>query len=303
MDAKDLRLFEAVARLGGMNKAAREQNTVQSNVTARIRALELELGVRLFRRHGRGVELTKAGGRLAPYARKVAWVLAEARRAALDEGEPSGVLQIGSLETTAASRLPPLVAKFGMNFPAVDLNLKVATNDELVRRVRDFELDGAFVCAPVKHSDLLSVRAFTEELVIASGPGFAGDLSALRSGCKLLVKGPGCAYRDRLERLVADQGVHEVTRLEFGTLDAILGCVEAGLGVTLLPRSVIEQTAGAKRIRIHRLPGEVANVETLFVRRRDALEFSALRVFIAYVVGGTESQPIMRKGANAAALC
>jgi LysR family transcriptional regulator, cell division regulator len=63
MDAGDLRVFEAVARLGGMNRAAHELNTVQSNVTSRIRLLEKEVGVPLFKRHSRGVALTNAGER------------------------------------------------------------------------------------------------------------------------------------------------------------------------------------------------------------------------------------------------
>ena len=81
MDAEDLRVFEAVARLGGMNRAAAELNTVQSNVTARIQALEAEIGSPLFDRHSRGVSLTRAGRRLLPYADKVARLLADAMRA------------------------------------------------------------------------------------------------------------------------------------------------------------------------------------------------------------------------------
>ena len=90
MDATDLRVFEAVARLGGMSRAAAELNTVQSNVTARIRRLEGELGTTLFERHSRGVTLTAAGQRLLPYAVQVGSLLAEARRAAIDDGTPRG---------------------------------------------------------------------------------------------------------------------------------------------------------------------------------------------------------------------
>src|SRR5208337_2388859 len=82
MDTAGLKMFEAVARTGGMNRAAAELNTVQSNVTARIRALETELGCPLFERHSRGVALTAAGQRLLPYARRVAWLLTDAARAA-----------------------------------------------------------------------------------------------------------------------------------------------------------------------------------------------------------------------------
>src|SRR3954454_22362350 len=101
MDADDLRVFEAVARLGSMNRAAAELNTVQSNVTGRIRALEAELGVPLFHRHARGVSPTAAAQRLLPYAGRVRRLLADARAAVQDDGTPAGPIVVGSLETTA----------------------------------------------------------------------------------------------------------------------------------------------------------------------------------------------------------
>ena len=112
MDASDLRVFEAVARLGAMSRAAVELNTVQSNVTSRIKALEAELAVDLFRRTGRGVELTEAGHRLLPYTHRMKDLLGDARRAVVDDGHPSGLLRIGTLETTAALRLSPCIPAF-----------------------------------------------------------------------------------------------------------------------------------------------------------------------------------------------
>src|SRR5689334_25007161 len=98
MDAGDLSVFAAVAEAGGINRAAQELNTVQSNVTQRIRLLEQELGVPLFHRHSRGVTLTAAGAQLLPYARRIGSLLQEARRAATNGAEPSGRLTVGSLE-------------------------------------------------------------------------------------------------------------------------------------------------------------------------------------------------------------
>jgi LysR family transcriptional regulator, cell division regulator len=66
MDASDLKVFEAVARLDGIGRAAQELNRVESNVTARVRQLEQELNEKLFERHARGVTLTAAGQRLLP---------------------------------------------------------------------------------------------------------------------------------------------------------------------------------------------------------------------------------------------
>ena len=79
MDAADLRTFQCVARCGSMNKAALELNTVQSNVTARIKALEDEVGFELFERTSRGVTLTAAGKRLLPFADRAARVLRRTR--------------------------------------------------------------------------------------------------------------------------------------------------------------------------------------------------------------------------------
>src|SRR5256885_15920522 len=100
MDTADLRIFEAAARLGSMNRAAGELNTVQSNVTARIRLLEERLGTRLFERHRRGVSLTLAGQRLLPFAVEIGRLLEEARAAVADDGVPRGALLLGSLEST-----------------------------------------------------------------------------------------------------------------------------------------------------------------------------------------------------------
>src|SRR5436190_7753046 len=98
MDTRDLATFAAVARLGGMGRAARALNTVQSNVTQRIRRLEQSLGVALFERSRSGARLTAAGTRLVPYAAHLDALLEEARRAARDDGAPRGTLTVGSLE-------------------------------------------------------------------------------------------------------------------------------------------------------------------------------------------------------------
>src|SRR6516225_6371901 len=122
MELSDLLTFAAVARCGGITRAIGELNTVQSNVTNRIRALETEIGFALFERHARGMTLTDAGRRLLPYAERLNALSREALVAARDDGVPKGPLAIGSMETTAAVRLPPLLAQFHRRFPGVQLS-------------------------------------------------------------------------------------------------------------------------------------------------------------------------------------
>ena len=200
MDAADLKVFEAVARLGGMNRAAVELNTVQSNVTARIQALEADIGSMLLERHSRGVTLTQAGQRLLPYADKVARLLDDAMRAARDDGAPRGVLTIGSLETTAALRLTPLLTRYATDNPAVDLVLRAGTTCELVGDVLEQRVDGAFVCGPVAHPELEEQVMFREELVVLAAPDVASLSAALTTGeARLVVLRAGCSYRQMLQ--------------------------------------------------------------------------------------------------------
>jgi DNA-binding transcriptional LysR family regulator len=281
MDASDLRVFEAVARLGGMNRAARELNTVQSNVTTRIRGLEEALGAPLFHRHSRGVTLTDAGRRLLPYAARVGALLADARRAVADDGEPTGSLVVGSLETTAALRLSPILTAYSAAHADVDLVLRTGTTAELVEAVLDRRLEGAFVCGPVDHPDLAQDTVFLEELAIGTAPMVRTiDELAQRGGLKTVVLRAGCSYRQRLEEILAKRGVIGLRQLEFGTLEAIVGCVAAGLGVTLLPKGVLETARRAGRLAVHELPPAESHAETLFIRRRDAYSSSALVAFL-----------------------
>jgi DNA-binding transcriptional LysR family regulator len=91
----------------------------------------------------------------------------------------------------------------------------------------------------------------------------------------------GCSYRTRLEALLAERGVARVRSSEFGTLEGILGCVAAGIGVTMLPRAVVEPTASGASLRLHTLPGAERWVDTVFIRRTDAFPSSAVAVFLA----------------------
>jgi DNA-binding transcriptional LysR family regulator len=285
MELSDLVTFSTVARLGGITRAADELNTVQSNVTQRVKALEAEIGTALFERHSRGMTLTGAGRRLLPYAQRMAALAREAVLAARDDGEPKGPLSIGSMETTAAVRLPLLLAEFHRRFPAVRLTLRTAPTADLVAAVLDGTLDGAFVAGPIEHAELTSTTAFREELVLVTAPRWT-SLAGLRagtpeSGPTALVFRTGCTYRQRLEQVFSEFGWPSAARFELGTLDGMIGCVAADMGVTLLPRAVVERSDQNGNVSIHTLNAAQSRVETLFIQRRSAHQYSALQGFAA----------------------
>ena len=123
---------------------------------------------------------------------------------------------------------------------------------------------------------------FREELVVLAAPGVASLDALLDTGeTRIVVLRAGCSYRQMLEALLARRGIAVPRLLEFGTLEAIFGCVSAGLGITLLPRALIGRVWATGRVSIHELPRADAMVETVFVRRRDGFASSALREFLA----------------------
>lgn len=218
---------------------------------------------------------------MLPYAARITKLVSDARAAALDDGPPNGSLVLGTLETTAALRLAPILSSFARLYPQVRLSLTTGTSCSLSTDVIECRLDAAFVAGPVEHADLHAEVVLQEELVLVTPRTFK-SLEALKSAqaLKTIVFRLGCSYRQRLEALLAEMGVLVASPLEFGSLDAILACVAGGVGVTLLPRSVVAASNQQDAIAIHELPPEKAHVETLFIRRRDAYVSSAMVAFV-----------------------
>lgn len=281
MDVADLKVVDAVARHGSMNKAASELNTVQSNVSARIRSLEDELGVVLFQRSAKGVQVTPAGRRILPFAARLSKLLLDATSAARDDGQPNGVLEIGTLETTLALRLPRLIAQFAKAYPEVRPVVRTGTTCSLIQGVIDCKLEGAFVAGPVNHPELHSEEAFREELVLVTSPALRRleDIAGVEN-LKTVVFRIGCSYRQRLDTLLTRLGIVAPEPLEFGSIEAIIACVSAGVGITLLPRGVAANAARDGLVAVHDLPPELAQVQTVFVRRIDGYYSSALATFL-----------------------
>jgi DNA-binding transcriptional LysR family regulator len=283
MNVADLNFFAAVARYGSITKAARRLNTVQSNVTTRLRLLEEELGVSLFQRHHQGVTLTRSGRDLLPYAHQLDVLLQKARDAVSANQATRGALRLGSMETTAAARLPALLRKYVPAHRNVDVAIETGTTRSLTQAVLEYRLDGAFVAGPVEVDELEPTRAFMEELVLVSSPEYKSVPSALAEGKipKVFVFRVGCSYRQKLERFLAGRGLTLVNQLEMGTLEGIIGCVSAGLGITMMPFSVVESYVKRQEVAVHRLSPADALIETVFITRRDLVRSPALEEFMA----------------------
>lgn len=292
MESDDLAIFLAVAEAGSIGRAAERLHIVQSAVTTRVRKLEDGLGTVLFRRHARGVAITTAGETLLPFARQIVRLLAEARQVVMDGDTPRGRLQIGAMETTAALRLGTMLAGFTARFPQVELTLRTGTTAEMIAQVLRQELEAAFVCGPVAHAQLIVRTVFRERLVVVAAPAMPDLAAATASGtARILVLRRGCSYRQRLEELLARRGVAAVQVMEYGTIDAILACASAGMGLTLLPAALLEQWRARHAISALELPGTEGEAETVLVRRAQSYTSAALGAFLDTLIEVEVTEP------------
>ncbi|MFM1651806.1 LysR family transcriptional regulator [Brevibacillus sp. B_LB10_24] len=281
MDVKDLVIFQTVANYNSVSKAAAQLNYVQSNVTNRINKLESELETMLFYRTNRGMVLTSAGEILLAYTGKILHLFKEAKDAVKDQEVPSGPLSIGATDITTAVRLPSVLSVYHQLYPDVLLSIKTGSTDELVHEVLLYNLDGAFITDSIDHPKIVQEPLIEEELVfiMASSHPRIEKLQDLKNRT-ILVFRPGCTYRAKLEQWLLEEGIFPVKKMEFGTIEGMLGCAKAGLGTALVSKRIAKQLEKEGSIRSFPVPDKFKNVTTVFIRRYDDPVSHALKKFL-----------------------
>ena len=234
----DLMVFLEAVRAGSLTRAASRLHTVQSNVTARIKLLERAVGVSLLSRHARGVRPTAAGEAALAIALRIDAVMNDLRFTFGKAAGPRVVkLRLGAIETVAASHLPRVVTAIVGKHPNVDVSVETGSSAALIRQLKDGHLDAIFVSRRPGIPGFREVVAFRDELVLVAQSNVASAaslLSAAGPDLKILVQRLGCSYTERLLTLLAGKSRRAYRLLELGTLEGILGFVDAGVGILSL---------------------------------------------------------------------
>ncbi|WP_338880707.1 LysR substrate-binding domain-containing protein [Achromobacter veterisilvae] len=269
LDLDALQIFKAVADQGGVARAAAHLNRVQSNVSTRLKQLEASLDAPLFRRQNRRLVLSDQGRVLLSYADRLLRLSDEAQ-AAVREGSLRGVLRIGTMESTAAARLPPILAAYHASWPRVRIELVTGTSAALAAKVRNYDIEAAFVARPFPAEGLAAMDAFQEELALISPMAWDPVRSAKELGNRSVIAfAAGCSYRRILESWLNQEGVTPGNVMEFASYHAIVACVAAGSGVAIVPRSVLAVLGTAHSVRVCALPGPHGQALTQLVWRAD----------------------------------
>jgi DNA-binding transcriptional LysR family regulator len=282
MDFVDLKVFKTVVDEGAITKAARKLHRVPSGVTTRIKQLEESLGVTLFHRERQRLYLSPTGQLLFTYAERLIQ-LADEARAVVSGGMLKGTLKLGSLESTVASRLPHILVEFHRRHPEIRLELVTGTNDELMNRLADRQLDAAFTAEPPAGRGFEHMSAFPERLVLISSRDRLPIRRARDAQADSLIAFPeGCAYRRVLQRWLGRESLATLRVLELNSYHAIVACVSSGAGIALMPESVLETMPNAQVLR-HAIPKAQARITTPLVWRRGEVLPSvlAMRTLVA----------------------
>ncbi len=172
MDLTQLEMFNAVAEAGSITQAAAKVHRVPSNLTTRLRQLETELGVDLFIRENQRLRLSPAGHNFLRYSQQILTLVDEARSVVAGD-EPQGLFSLGSLESTAAVRIPATLAEFNRRYPKIQFSLSTGPSGTMLEGVLEGKLNAAFIDGPINHTAIDGIPVYREELMIVTPQGHA----------------------------------------------------------------------------------------------------------------------------------
>jgi DNA-binding transcriptional LysR family regulator len=288
--------FAQIARAGNVSRAAEHLHLTQPAVSARLQALERDIGVELFVRTPRGMTLTDAGRTLLPFADRAIGNAAEARRAIaeLRSGE-SGELLIAAAPAVSTYLLPGLLKTFQTAFPNVRIGVRTGHTEEVLDLVLRREVQIG-IGRPVQHPGTTLIPIFEDSLVlvVAAGHPFARRGTVrLRELARerLIFFDRASSYYELTSSLLRQAGVVPESVMELDNVEAAKKMVLQGLGVSVLPRMALDAELRSRSLR----PVRVSDVPPVrrpivAIRRHDAgAPIGAVAGFIA-VLEATRSR-------------
>ena len=289
MEVRQLHIFRVLAEELNFTRTAEKVHTVQSNVTAQIRALEEELGTPLFDRLGRRVTLTDAGRNFLPFASQALAAMDQGQRALKTGAEPSGPLRIGTAESLLTYRLPEVLRTFRRHFPHVELIFRPYVRSTIAVELETGKLD------MVIHGDELPGTSGIESiplrperiLLLADAAHRLADRSAVRpadlAGENLLLTEAGCSYRAKLDRALSVANIRPGNITEFSSVEALKQCVTLGMGLGLLPEIVVARELRLNRLKALHWAGPSLDIVPHILWHRDKWISPAMAAFMELV--------------------
>lgn len=274
MEINDLIIFQTVAYEKSISKAALKLGYAQSNITMRIKLLESSLNTTLFIRNNKGTIITSNGEKLLKYADKILELINEVNNEFLPS-KISSTIKIGATQTISASILPKLFSLFYEKNPEVSLILKTDTQKYLSDMIIKNELDGAFISGEISSSKIKKVITFKEKLALISSINI-DDINNLPAPI-IVNSDSDCPYRKLLQKWLVKNNYDSAAIIEFDSLESILRGIDEGLGISLLPKSILPKN---NNFFIYDLKDEFDELEIKFIVNKNLPVNPLLKNFI-----------------------
>jgi DNA-binding transcriptional LysR family regulator len=246
--------FLEVARRGNLSRAAEAIYVSQPTLTARLHALESELGEKLFVRTRQGMRLTDAGRAFLPYAERATQAVKEGREAIAELNSASaGHLLLAAAPAVSTYLLPPLLERFAAAHPKVEVAVRTGHSEEVLQMVLKSEVQLG-LGRELHHHDIELTPFYEEELGLMVAPGhhFAQRKSvsmAELAGEQLILFDRTSSYYELTQASFASTGLTPRGMFELDNIEAAKKMVERRLGVALLPRTAVAVEVGAGSLR------------------------------------------------------
>ncbi len=250
MDIKQVRYVSVISQQGSFSKAAAVLEVAQPILSRQIHLLEVELGVKLFYRNGRGVVLTDAGHLLQGHSRKILRAVSD-----MDSGmdvvrpEPTGRITVGMPPTVARSLAVPLIRRLRETLPLVSVSIVEGFSGAVLESMLARKMDLALLYDAVETDQLVAEPLLDDEHFLigpTSNPAkIEGQVHTAELGRLSLIEPSGTQFfNSGLSRIVTQQNVH----IEASSLTSILALVESGAGYSILPYAVTDDLVRAGRL-------------------------------------------------------
>lgn len=279
MEIQYLLTFERLAREKNFSKTAEAIHLTQPTVTARIQALEGELGEKLFERSNRGVELTEAGKAFLPYVQRILAVLEEGQEALNNTASNlQERLTIGSIPTIVYNEIPYVLENYRKSFPAAKVVLKTGHSHQVVDMLLDRIIQVGLVRSDIRHPQIRSFPLYDDPILLVVYPShpLAGrhevQLENLR-GEEVIVYDSSSGYWQWLMAAFRQEEAIFKINLELDSIDAIKEMVARCAGISFLPQRSVQREISEGRLgglRVAGLPRFYRRTVVIYRREKDA---------------------------------
>ncbi|KPK48007.1 MAG: hypothetical protein AMJ77_01220 [Dehalococcoidia bacterium SM23_28_2] len=246
MDFGQLEAFVQVAAHRSFSRAAEELQLTQPSITARIKALERELGDEVFERSSRGVRLTNAGIIFLPHAERMLQMLREAKGSVEEiRSVQAGTLRLGSALTVSTYVLPRILRTFYSHYPGVEVIVYTGRSEEMLNLVLTDEVHVGLVRSLI-HPDVETIDLYEDDVILVTNPDhpFAANHQAMIEEVarqSVILADRGSSYYGLINNFFRQAGVVPNVVMELDSMEATKRMVEEGLGIALLPRVCLER--------------------------------------------------------------